>query len=282
MRPFFIACNWKMNPQSAQSATQLVRGVVRQANRALGEVVLFPPTVFLKAVIHEAGVKVKCGAQDVSAYQHGAYTGQISANMLKHLGAAYVIVGHSERRLHEHETDLLVAQKVARAFEQKLIPLVCVGETNRVSSEQAWRAVKKQLDAVIPLFKKFSKNKYVLAYEPVWAIGGPVSRFASGSSTRMFEDLTNKKDLANHYGVVDPKRAAEMIARIKLYFRAQIGRVPVVLYGGSVNGKSVRDLLHYDHLIDGFLIGSASTQVQTIISLIKTIYGKRSRKKGAL
>ncbi len=245
-----------MNPQSTQRATQLVRGVVRQANRALGEVVLFPPAVFLKTVIHEAGAKVKCGAQDVSAYQHGAYTGQISADMLKHLGAAYVIVGHSERRLYEHETDLLVAQKVARAFEQKLVPLVCVGETNRVSSEQAWRAVKKQLDAVIPLFKKFSKNKYVFAYEPVWAIGG--------------------------HKEIDPARAVEMIARIKLYFRAQIGRVPVVLYGGSVNGKSVRDLLHYDHLIDGFLIGSASTQVQTIISLIKTIYGKRSRKKGAL
>lgn len=242
-----------MNPQTPLNAARLTRAIVGQVGHARGGIILFPPTVFLELVIREAGKKVKCGVQDISARESGAYTGQISARMAKNAGAEYTIIGHSEKRQYEHDTDELVAQKMLRAFEAKLVPVVCVGEIKCVSIERAWHMIKKQLDAVIPVCEKFLNKKYIIVYEPTWAIGG--------------------------HQKINAAQAVAMITRIKLYFRARIGNVPLVLYGGSVNGKSVKNLLSYTHLIDGFLIGSASTQIKTILTLIQTIYGQSSREK---
>lgn len=248
MKRVHIFCNWKMNPQSRVEATVLVQKICEWPSVVLKNTVLFSPAIFLESVVRAANKKVACGTQDVSAHANGSYTGQISARMAKNAGAAYTIAGHSERRLYEHDTDKIVAQKIARAFEQKLIPVACVGETKHVSIQQSWRAVKKQLDAIIPVLQKFSNKKLFIAYEPVWAIGG------------------HKK--------IAPKQAAEMIMRIKLYMRAQTGAVPPVLYGGSVNGKSVRDLLPYIHIIDGFLIGSASVNYKELLVIQKILYGR--------
>lgn len=231
-----------MNPQTKSEAMNIARVTAATAGKNSKNVIIIPPAVFLYAVkrIHSL-----VGVQDISEHKNGAHTGQISARMAKDMGARYAIVGHAERRREQYETDAQIAQKILRAHEEKIIPIICIGEIKKQSEKRTWGEIKKRLDAIMPSLR--ITKKYVIAYEPVWAIG--------------------KGKIAEN------KFISEMIFRIKLYVRAKTKQVPLVLYGGSIDGKSIESLLNYQNVIDGFLVGSASVQKKEIVTIIKKTYG---------
>lgn len=231
-----------MNPATTQKAQKLARAVARVADAKQGTLIIAPPALYIERVqrIHKL-----LAAQDISEYEQGAYTGQMSARMAHDAHIQYSIVGHSERRKYQHETDEQIAQKIVCAQTERTTPIICIGEQTKMSVERAWGVIKKQIDHLLPSLKKGSA--YIFAYEPVWAVGG------------------DKK--------IAPQDASHMIYRIKLYLRAQKHEIPVVVYGGSVNCENIDSLVYYKNNIDGFLVGSASVKEKEIKTIIKKIYG---------
>jgi triosephosphate isomerase len=190
-----------------------------------------------------AGSVIELGAQDVSAHESGAYTGEIASAMLKEFGARYVIVGHSERRQYHGETDELVAAKVQRALSSGITPIVCVGET--LAEREAGKTeevVKRQLAAVIHT-NGHCISEVVVAYEPVWAIGTGLSATAE------------QAQLVHAVLRAQLKAATPSADRIKL------------LYGGSMNAANAKSLLAQPD-IDGGLIGGAALKVQDFLTII--------------
>jgi triosephosphate isomerase len=192
-----------------------------------------------------AGSVIELGAQDVSAHESGAYTGEIAPAMLKEFGVRYAIVGHSERRQYHGETDELVAAKTQRALSAGITPIVCVGET--LAEREAGHTeelVKRQLAAVIHA-NGHCISEVVVAYEPVWAIGTGLS-------------ATAEQAQQVHAVLRAQLRAASPNAdRIKL------------LYGGSMNAANARSLLAQAD-IDGGLIGGAALKAQDFLTIIAT------------
>ena len=173
MRRPVVAGNWKMHGSRAENAT-LIEGIAAQLpSESAAECVVCPPYAYLYEVgrlLRESTLAL--GAQDVCAESHGAYTGEVSASMLRDVGCTYVIVGHSERRLLFGEHDRLVARKFAAAQSKGLIPILCVGE--QLAEREAGRThdvVSRQLEAVLELTGAESLTNALIAYEPVWAIG---------------------------------------------------------------------------------------------------------------
>ncbi|MFA6407736.1 MAG: triose-phosphate isomerase [Candidatus Paceibacterota bacterium] len=239
-----IVANWKMNPVSLLEAVALAK----ESDKA--GVVIAPPFVFLQAV-KEVLVHAALAAQDVffeNAPVGGAYTGEVSANMLKLVGAKYVIVGHSERRAYILETDEMVGRKVEAVVTSDLTPILCVGEgsiTRKEGMEQAKQFVANQLFINLQFFKRSAKSACVIAYEPLWAIG------------------TGEND--------SPLNAAEMSRHIKQIIREQFNILnSLVLYGGSVNGKNIEAFAHESD-IDGFLIGGASLHPEEFKKIIEIV-----------
>ena len=186
---------------------------------------------------------VEVGAQDVSAHVSGAYTGEVSAVMLKELGCRYAIVGHSERRQYHAETDALVADKAKAALAEGVTPIVCVGET--LAEREAGRTeevVKRQLAAVIHANGRCI-SEVVVAYEPVWAIG--TGKTASPEEAQAVHAVLRAQ----------LKAATDQSARIK------------ILYGGSMNAVNAATLLAQPD-IDGGLIGGASLKAQDFLNII--------------
>ncbi len=232
-----IAGNWKMNAggQDACPLAAAVAKAVREA--ALVDVLVSPPFTGLAAVAHEldeAKSKVGIAAQNMHAETSGAFTGEVSAGMLKDAGATWVILGHSERRQLFGETDEGVARKLAAAQSAGLRPIVCVGETlEQREAGQTLEVVERQVRAVVDELNK-QPGFGVIAYEPVWAIG------------------TGK--------VAKPEDAQEVHAAIRgLLGKAseELARATRVLYGGSVKADNAEGLLGQAD-IDGALVGGAS------------------------
>lgn len=180
------------------------------------------------------------GGQDISAYSDGKSTGQISAKMLKDLGASYCLVGHSERRALG-ETDEIIAKKIANALDNKIIPVVCVGENEKTEKQSS---IKKQVKTALSLANK--NAQIVFAYEPVWAIG------------------TGDTPTVKH---ID--RAIEIINNqcLKHGFNCK------VLYGGSINEKNYTQFL--SSKADGFLLGGVSLKIDKFIEIVKGVNLKR-------
>ena len=179
---------------------------------------------------------VTIGAQDVSQFDNGAYTGDISAKMLNDAGVKYVIVGHSERRIYHNETNKIVKQKATQAIKHKIIPVICVGETlTEKESGKTKSVIKKMLLESVP-----ESGKYIIAYEPVWAIG-------SGK--------TPTKD--------------EIEKVIKIIYDALAVHKPII-YGGSVTANNATNIMSIKN-IDGLLIGGASLKSNTLIPIIKSM-----------
>jgi triosephosphate isomerase (TIM) len=236
MRQPMVAGNWKMHGLRAGNAS-LVRALVdllRPDMRA--EVMVCPPFPYLL----ETGrllkdTDVALGAQSVCAEAQGAFTGEISAAMLKDVGCRYVLVGHSERRQIYGESDELVARKFVAVQSQRLVPVLCVGETlDEREGQLTLRVVSRQLDAVLAVAGVAALGKAVIAYEPVWAIG--TGRNAS------------------------PEQAQEVHAMIRAKVAAldaTIAGSVRILYGGSVKASNARELFAMPD-IDGGLVGGAS------------------------
>lgn len=219
-----------------------------QASPAACEVLVCVPAPYLAQVqalkaAQPALAAMELGAQDVSAQASGAYTGEISAAMLKDFGCRYVIVGHSERRQYHGETDALVALKAQRALANGITPIVCVGETlAEREAGQTEEVVKRQLAAVIHT-NGHCISEIVVAYEPVWAIG------------------TGK--------TASPEQAQEVHAVLRAQLKAATPHADRVhiLYGGSMNAANAAQLLAQTD-IDGGLVGGASLKAPDFLSIV--------------
>ena len=243
MKKKLIAGNWKMNGSIAANET-LVRALTAGMGDAACNVAVCVPAHYLAQVQGlRAGSRLELGAQDVSEHAEGAYTGEVSAAMLKELGVRYVIVGHSERRQYHGETDAVVADKTKAALAAGITPIVCVGET--LAQREAGRTmdiVKRQMAAVIHT-NGHCISEIAVAYEPVWAIG--TGRTAS------------------------PEQAQEVHAVLRAQLKAATQHVERIhiLYGGSMNAANAAALLAQPD-IDGGLVGGASLKAADFLQII--------------
>lgn len=244
LRKPLIAGNWKMNAGTA-TGIDLARAVAEGA-RGLPQVdiVVAPPFTLLTRVVEAvAGSSVEVAAQNMHGKASGAYTGEISAEMLRATGCTWVILGHSERRQLFGETDQLVGEKTKAAQANGLRPIVCVGETlQEREAGTTLEVVRRQLDAVIPTLA--SRPGFgIIAYEPVWAIG------------------TGK--------VATPQQAQEVHAAIRAYLAREASNLAGecrILYGGSVKPDNARELLGSPD-IDGALVGGASLNAEDFLQI---------------
>lgn len=246
MRRKLIAGNWKMNGSLAANAI-LLAGIKGAQVRSSCEIAVCVPAPYLAQCQSElTGTPVAWGAQDVSAHESGAYTGEISGAMLVDFGARYVIVGHSERRSYHQESDELVAQKTVRALGRGLVPIICVGETlSERESGQTDMVVGRQIDAVLSAVSATDLDRVVLAYEPVWAIG---------------TGMTATPQMAQEVHAMLRTRLAEK----SLAAAAKVQ----ILYGGSMKPDNAAELLAMPD-IDGGLIGGASLKAVDFLAIVE-------------
>jgi triosephosphate isomerase len=240
-----IAGNWKMNGSLAANAALvkgMLEGLAGQAPQS--DMALCAPAPYLAQLGGLLnGSPIAWGAQDVSIHEHGAYTGEVSASMLKDFACRYVIVGHSERRQYHGESDALVAAKAQRALSAGVTPIVCVGETlAEREAGQTELVVKRQLAAVIHTVAHCT-SEIVVAYEPVWAIG------------------TGK--------TASPEQAQQVhaVLRAQLSAATAHGERVHILYGGSMNAANAASLLAQPD-IDGGLIGGASLKAADFLQIV--------------
>jgi len=242
MRRPLVVGNWKMNG-SRSGSVELAENIASSFSAAGGRVecAVCPPDVFLAdvaATLANSGVGL--GAQNVSQYEKGAYTGDVSANMLAEFGCTYVLVGHSERRAYFGESSSQVAKKFVAAQSEGLIPILCVGETlAERQADRAFEVIAEQLNAVVDTAGIDALVAAVVAYEPVWAIG-------TGE-------------------VASPAQAQEVLA----FIRASLGEkadAVRLLYGGSVNAENAAQLFAQQD-IDGALVGGASLQAEQFMAI---------------
>ena len=238
-----VAGNWKMNGLTASAAElgKIVQGY--DALRQGVDLMVCPPATLLATFAPAAqGSGVAIGAQDCHPEASGAFTGDISAEMLADVGATAIIVGHSERRTLHHETDALVRAKAMAAHRAKLTAILCIGETkNEREAGQALAVVKRQLDDSLPDLA--SAANLILAYEPVWAIGTGLTPTVA--------------DVAEVHGFV----------RERLIMRyGDAGNDMRILYGGSVKPGNAKELLAVDN-VNGALVGGASLKAQDFLGI---------------
>ena len=243
MKKKLIAGNWKMNGNLAANQA-LLEGVLSGLSVSACQVAVCVPSPYLAQVQGiVAGQGIDLGSQDVSAHEQGAYTGEVSAAMLKDFGVRYAIVGHSERRQYHGETDALVATKAQRALSVGITPIVCVGETlAQREAGQTEEVVKRQLAAVIHT-NGHCISEIVVAYEPVWAIG--TGKTASPAQAQAVHAVLRSQ----------LKAASNHADRIHL------------LYGGSMNAANAAELLAQPD-IDGGLIGGAALKSADFLTII--------------
>jgi triosephosphate isomerase (TIM) len=246
MRRPIVAGNWKMHGSRTENALLIEELVSRYPAEPGADCVVCPPFVYLQEVARMLrDTAIDLGGQDLCADTHGAFTGEISAAMLKDVGCEYVLVGHSERRLLYRESDQQVARKFAAAHAKALIPVLCVGE--QLSDREAGRTeevITRQLDVVLELCGPEALGQGVVAYEPVWAIG------------------TGR--------VATPEQAQEVHALIRARIAARDGRIAAdtrILYGGSVKAGNAAELFAMPD-VDGGLIGGASLKADEFLAIL--------------
>ena len=249
MRRKLIAGNWKMNKEIHETATLIAELRERMKDfRNEVDVVICPP--FTSLVIAKALIKdspIKLGAQNMSQYDDGAYTGEISAKMLSAAGCEYVILGHSERRQYFNETDELINTKIKKALNTRLTPIVCIGETlEERDAGITDKIITTQIKGVLHELTEVEVGKLLIAYEPVWAIG-------TGKNAT--------PEQANQVHRLIRKQAGQM-------YSWAIAEKLIIQYGGSMNAQNASSLLLQSD-IDGGLIGGASLKSDAFIAIIQ-------------
>ncbi len=240
-----VAGNWKMNGLRASAAelADIINGA-RDLTATVDLMVCPPATLILQFAAHTVSVPspVLIGAQDCHAQASGAFTGDISAEMLKDAGAAAVIVGHSERRTYHKETDADVRAKASAAWRAGLLAIVCVGETRAEREGGRARAVvERQLDGSLP--DGATPETLVVAYEPVWAIGSGLTPTAA--------------DVAEMHGAIRARLSARF---------GDAGQGIRILYGGSVKPSNAKELMSVAD-VDGALVGGASLKASEFLAI---------------
>jgi triosephosphate isomerase len=247
-RKLVIAGNWKMNKTVAE-ALDLVQGLKRElASVKELDIIVCPPFTALESVSKAIlDSNIRLGAQNMSEHTGGAYTGEIAAAMLKEFSVRYVVLGHSERRQFQKESDALISRKALAAHAASIKPIVCVGETlEERESGRTEKVVGGQLEGSLAGFSKEQMQETIVAYEPVWAIG--TGRNAT------------------------PQQAQEVHAFIRqslvsLFDEAVAKRVRVQ-YGGSVKPANARELMSQPD-VDGALVGGAALEIRSFSDIIK-------------
>ena len=246
MRKTIVAGNWKMNA-SKESVNKLVMGILSGMSDVSCEVVVCAPFPYLSQV--EALIahsQVRLGAQNLNINTSGAFTGEVSAEMIKDFGAQHVIVGHSERRTLYGETNTIVAEKVKVALDSDLIPLFCVGETlEQREAGETENVIAAQINTVVDLVGIDAFLNIVVAYEPVWAIGTGVT--ASPEQAQEVHAFIRQLLVNNNYDVAQ--------------------QTPI-LYGGSMNAANAKELIACAD-IDGGLIGGASLKPEDFLQICR-------------
>lgn len=242
-----IAGNWKMHGDK-DFASGLAKGIINAVSNHLdkADILVCPPFVHIDAVANILkGSQVETGGQDCTYVEEGAYTGDVSANMLKDIGCSYVILGHSERRQYHGETSELVSKKAIAAHQAGLTTIICVGENEAERKNgQAQAVVGKQLEESLPSCA--TDQNTVIAYEPVWAIG-------SGLTAQPIDILTMHRFI---YEKAQEK--LESVSDLR------------ILYGGSVKPENAAEILNTEH-VHGALIGGASLKVESFLGIVSQI-----------
>ncbi|MFT6388809.1 MAG: triosephosphate isomerase [Cellvibrionaceae bacterium] len=245
MRSSLIVGNWKMNGSRAENSKLLASIEAQLAEVVDAKLAVCVPFVYIPQISELLqGSNLSFGAQDLSAHVSGAYTGEVAPSMLNDFGCDYVIVGHSERRQFHQESDLLVAQKALAAFQSKLIPIVCLGESlDQREACETLDVVGRQLQAVQAVLCDEAMSKLVVAYEPVWAIGTGLT--------------------------ATPEQAQEVHGFIRQKLGSAGDKVSL-LYGGSVKEGNAKALFSKPD-IDGALVGGASLDADEFIQIAKAV-----------
>jgi triosephosphate isomerase len=244
VRSKLMVGNWKMHGSLAANASLLSDILNGMGDVTCHAAVCVSAPYLAQAQILLAGSAVALGAQDVSVHESGAYTGEVSAEMLRDFTVRYAIVGHSERRQYHGETDTVVAHKAQRALAAGITPIVCVGESlAEREAGQTELVVKRQLAAVIHT-NGHCISEIVVAYEPVWAIG---------------TGLTARPEQA---------QAVHVVLRAQLQAATEHAKRVPILYGGSMNAANAASLLAQAD-VDGGLIGGASLKADEFLTMLK-------------
>lgn len=258
MRRRIVAGNWKMNT-TFQEAEELLDEVTErlkdEKEQGDVDVIICPPSLYMEMALDlrsdeedENDIYYSVGGQDVSEFECGAYTGDISAEMLASMGVEYCIVGHSERRKYHGETNRQIARKVENLLKNDISPIVCCGETlEERESGKCFEVIEKQVRECLFDLQSLDFTRIIIAYEPVWAIG------------------TGK--------TASPEQAQEVHAFIRNLvqekYGKEIARVLPILYGGSCNPSNAAKLFEQAD-IDGGLIGGASLSAEDFIDVINS------------
>lgn len=246
MRRKVVAGNWKMNmlPNEAISFIEQITPLVKDTKN---EVILCVPYIDLfYSLLTAQNTNIKIGAQNMHWEEKGAYTGEVSGQMLKSIGVEYVIIGHSERRQYFAETDETVNKKVKAALVNELKPIICVGETlEQREAGEAETVITKQTMLALEGLSKEQMANIILAYEPIWAIGT--------GKTATSEDANNSiKAIRN---------------KVEELYGREIAEEVIILYGGSVKAENAKELFSTTD-IDGGLVGGASLKVEEFSKII--------------
>lgn len=250
MRQKIVAGNWKMNTNLPE-ALKLTKEIVQSCSEPNTQVVLAPPFPFLVPVVEltKNMSNIKVGAQNCSQNTSGAFTGEVSAEMVASTGAEMVIVGHSERRLYFKEDELVLSEKINKALLNNLVPIYCVGESREQRESGKFKEViEKQIAKALFHLSAAEMKKVILAYEPVWAIGTGLT-----ATPQQAEDVHAfiRELLQDHYG----ESLADEIT---------------ILYGGSCKPDNASELFAQKN-IDGGLIGGASLKANDFTSIVKAL-----------
>ena len=244
-----VAGNWKMH-KTIEEGISFVGEIQNHILDTVDAKVIFcPPFTALFPIVdamgqHPFGV----GAQNVHHESHGAFTGEISIDMLKSAGVDYVIIGHSERRHVFGETDRWINKKIHAVIESGLIPMFCIGETlEDRQSGQTSAVLKAQIELGLSGLSEINPDQFIVAYEPVWAIG-------TGETASVEQIETAHKDVK---------------AILASLFETNGAHIPI-LYGGSVNAENAKSLIQAEG-VDGFLIGGASLKIESFCHIIETV-----------
>ena len=245
-RPCVITGNWKMN-KTIEEAQEFVKGLVEKLNTKNQVQLAVPYTVIYPLSQETQETPLVIGAQNMNDASEGAFTGEIAATMLLNVGAKFVLLGHSERRLLYHEDDRMIHAKVKRALSENLPFVLCVGETKAEHDEgKTEEVIERQLRIGLEGFSESQLEKnLMIAYEPVWAIG-------SGESAT--------PEMAQHVH----KFCRQVLSNL---FSEKFATKIVIQYGGSVNPKNSNKLLAQED-IDGLLVGGSSLSLESFLQIV--------------
>ena len=258
-----IVANWKQFPDTKEHADNFIKKLDSLVNKYKlnkfikdNKIIILPPHIYIDRLVDQIGLDIEIGSQDVSKFNQGAFTGEISSKMLKSMGIKYVLVGHSERRINFKEKNEDINIKIANCLHYGLKPILCVGENARTKTETAnsfriKKIIFSQLNECLKGVKDEEIKNIVVVYEPVWAI-----------STSINSHVADINDIET------------MMINIRFWFETRFGKEKAsnvkILYGGSINKNNI---LNFKSIFigDGLVIGKASTNVDEYVTILKTL-----------